>query len=85
MSIMISSGSLYNFHMLFLNSIAISHALIFFIVRIKCTCFVALQTVTNIKSKPCACGNLTIKSTDIDFQGLLGTSNGLSFPVGNSG
>ena len=84
LSKMILSGSLYNFHILSLNSLASSSADVFSIVEIKWTIFVNLSTTTKIESYPWASGNLVIKSTEIYVQGLSGIELGIDLSAGCS-
>jgi len=76
--------SLYNFHTLFLNSLASSSANIFSVVGMKWTIFVNLSTTTKIELYPRASGNLVIKSTEMCVQGLSRIELGINLPAGYS-
>ena len=84
LSKMILSGSLYNFYILSLNSLASSSADVFSVVEIKWTIFVNLSTTTEIESYSWASGNLVIKSTKIYVQGLSGIELGIDLSAGCS-
>ena len=76
---MVLLGSLYNFHILFLNNLASFSTNVFSVVEIKCTIFVNLSTTTKIELYPCTNSNLVMKSAEIYTQGFSRIEFDISF------
>ena len=55
-----------------MNSLANIGDVMVLTVRIKIDCLVRQSTMTNITSEPSDMGNFSMKSMDIEFNGLLG-------------
>ena len=70
--------------MLSLNNLASLSAIVFSIVATKCDIFENLLHTTKIESWPFDIGNFVIKSTNIYYYSLSGTSLGLNFLAGLS-
>ena len=71
----------YNFHTLFLNSLAKPFANVFSIVEIKYTIFVNQSTTTRIELQPQINGNFVIKSTKICVQGFSDIELDINLPA----